>query len=176
MKAKYWIIGWAVIIASSTLSSAEHYRAYSGPALPHKEIGICSCVFSIPFGSNNFLQLTDIDGQGLPPAWNIMVVVHQMGGANPFFLNSHKIVELLPGPHVLTYQHVGEGTLPSNVFYLTVVAGKSYTMVSGTDLLNTTYTYNGSNGRPISHYTMNLWFQLQQGKNGMGDPVYLVAK
>lgn len=109
MKGKHWITFLCTLaIASSTVASAERYRAYKGKALHRNEIAICECVrLDLSLNESNGigprypvsyeLSVDSIDGTPVP---------NDFWGPHPGLFKKrlkYTEIEFLPGEHSLRF-------------------------------------------------------------------------
>jgi hypothetical protein len=159
MKAKLLVAVWALTIVS-TAKAEERYRAYPGPPLPRKLIGICKCASlsslilgADPKGNGYLLKVTAVDGHPVASYWD--------GSART---KTFSEIELLPGPHTLTYQYSGPGELRSNDFDVSVQAGKTYWLRAREEITNQSTTVdpipNTRLDPRVTHTEFIRWFEI----------------
>ena len=124
MRAKQWIVIWALTAASAATLAAEPYRAYSGPPLPRKEIAVCECALSFRESNGVLFGLFSIDGHSVNGQnWDGSKTKRTSAFSIPF-----SEVELLPGPHTLLFHYKTNLLQPSKdqVFSVVLDAGRTY--------------------------------------------------
>ncbi|MGA3025826.1 MAG: hypothetical protein ABSF98_13745 [Bryobacteraceae bacterium] len=115
LRAAKWVAIWSTAIGLTVTASSAAYRAYSGPALPRKQVAVLTL---------SHIWVTAVDGKSLWQSWD--------GAPRPYHRPPDPI-ELLPGQHKITFEFGynpmgGHAYLndPTLIMDIVVEAGKTY--------------------------------------------------